>query len=165
MTSSTDRIEKRLLLRAPQDRVWRAISDSAAFGSWFGMELEGNFKPGVQIGGRIRPTTADPEVAKMQEPHAGMAVTLFVEQVVPMTLFSFRWHPFAIEAGVDYSGEPATLVTFTLEAVEGGTLLTLIESGFDDLPIERRARAFEANNEGWAIQMQLIEKYLLQPQS
>ncbi len=165
MTSSTDRIEKRLFLRAPQERVWRAISDAKQFGDWFGMELDGDFVPGKQISGRIKPTTADATVAKMQEKYTGTPVAFFVEQIQPMDLFSYRWHPFAIDTTIDYSSEPMTLVTFTLEPADGGTFLRVVETGFDSIPIARRADAFEANDEGWALQMQLIEKYLLQPQS
>lgn len=165
MTSSTDRIEKRVLLRAPQEKVWRAISDANEFGNWFGMELDGPFTPGAQMTGRIKPTKADAAVAKIQEKYTGAPVAFFVSQVEPMSRFSFRWHPFAIDSTVDYSNEPMTLVTFTLEPVEGGTALTIVESGFDAIPIERRANAFEANEEGWGMQLQLIEKYLLLPQS
>lgn len=163
MISSTDRIEKRVLLRAPQERVWRAISDAAEFGSWFGVELDGSFASGAATAGRIKPTTADAEVAKMQEQYTGMPMTFYVEQMEPMRLFSFRWHPFAIDTTVDYSNEPMTLVTFTLEPVEGGTLLTIVESGFDSIPIARRADAFEANDEGWGLMVKLIEKHLLAP--
>jgi uncharacterized protein YndB with AHSA1/START domain len=160
MSSFTDRIEKRVFLRAPQERVWRAISDSGQFGSWFGMEVEGDFAPGQWAKGRIRPTTADPGVAKMQERYAGAPIEFYVEQIEPMTTFSFRWHPFAIDRTVDYSKEPMTLVTFTLEPAEGGTTLTIVESGFDAIPIERRADAFEANDEGWDIMSQIIERYV-----
>jgi len=165
MMTSTDRIEKRVLLCASQERVWRAISDATQFGNWFGMELDGSFVPGAQLRGRIKPTIADATVAKMQEPHAGMPLAFYVERMEPMSVFAYRWHPFAIDGSVDYSKEPMTLVTFTLEATEGGTVLTVVESGFDSIPIERRADAFEANEEGWALQMQVIEKYLLLPQS
>jgi uncharacterized protein YndB with AHSA1/START domain len=162
MISSTDRIEKRVLLRAPQERVWRAISDAAEFGSWFGVELDGGFAPGATIAGRIKPTDADADVAKMQEKYAGMPMTFYVEQIEPMRLLSFRWHPFTIDTTVDYSSEPMTLVTFTLEPIEGGTLLTIVESGFDAIPIGRRADAFDANDEGWGLMAKLIEKHLLQ---
>ncbi len=162
MTFSTDRIEKRALLRAPQERVWNAISNSVEFGSWFGMELDGPFRPGTQITGRIRPTQVDPTVAKLQESYAGTPVAFFVDRIKPMTMFSFRWHPFAVDKKADYSGEPMTLVTFALEPAEDGTLLTLTESGFDSIPIQRRAAAFEANDGGWSAQMQLIEKHLQQ---
>ena len=148
MTSSTDRIEKRVLLRAPQNKVWHAISDAAEFGNWFGMELDGNFAPGAQMTGRIKPTTADAEVAKMQEPYTGKPVAFYIEHVEPMSLFSFRWHPFAVDGAIDYSKEPMTLVTFTLEPTDGGTMLTVVESGFDAIPIERRASAFEAGGFG-----------------
>ncbi len=163
MTSSTDRIEKRVFLRAPQGRVWRAITDAGEFGTWFGLELEGSFAPGAPVTGRIKPTKVDAAVAQLQEKYAGMPLAFFVERIEPMSFFSFRWHPFAIESAVDYSSEPMTLVTFTLEPAEGGTVLTVVESGFDAIPIERRASAFEANEGGWAIQLQLVEKYLLTP--
>jgi uncharacterized protein YndB with AHSA1/START domain len=162
MPSSTDSIEKQIFLRAPQERVWRAISDANEFGSWFGMELDEAFTPGKQITGRIKPTIADPGVAAIQEKYTGAPVAFFIDQIRPMNLFSFRWHPFAVDSNVDYSSEPMTLVTFTLEPAEGGTILNVTESGFDAIPIERRAAAFESNEEGWAMQMQLIEKYLLQ---
>jgi uncharacterized protein YndB with AHSA1/START domain len=165
MTSSTDRIEKRVFLRAPQERVWQAISDATQFGDWFGVEFDGAFAPGAQLTGKIRPTKADPEVAKMQERYTGMAMAIYVETIEPMNVLSFRWHPFAIDSTVDYSREPMTLVTFTLAPAGDGSTLTIVESGFDAIPLERRADAFEANNEGWELQAQMIEKYLLLPAS
>jgi uncharacterized protein YndB with AHSA1/START domain len=157
---SSDRIEKKILLRASRSRVWRALTDSKEFGSWFGMRLEGPFVAGATMRGTIVPTTADPETAQAQKPYEGKPVEFLVDRIEPERLFSLRWHPFAIEAGVDYSKEPMTLITFTLEARESGVLLTVIESGFDGLPLERRAAAFKANDGGWAKQMELIEKYL-----
>jgi hypothetical protein len=97
----------------------------------------------------------------MQEKHTGTPATLYVERIEPMSSFSFRWHPFAIDGAVDYSNEPMTLVTFTLEPAKGGTMLAVVESGFDAIPIERRADAFDANEEGWGMQLHLIEQYLL----
>ena len=161
MASSTDRIEKELVLRAPQEKVWRAISDASQFGNWFGVEFDGEFAPGTTMTGRIKPTTVDTAVAEMQKKYAGMPFAFVVDRMEPISLFSFRWHPFAIDPNVDYSHEPMTLVTFTLEATAEGTLLRIVESGFDSVPIERRADAFEANAEGWGLQMQLIEKYLM----
>jgi uncharacterized protein YndB with AHSA1/START domain len=163
MTSSTDRIEKETVLRAPQEKVWHAISNAREFGNWFGVEFDSEFAPGTTITGRIKPTTVDPAVAEMQKKYAGMPFTFVVDRVEPMSLFSFRWHPFAIEPNVDYSHEPMTLVTFTLQPTTGGTLLRIVETGFDSIPIERRAEAFEANAEGWGMQMQLLEKYLPSP--
>src|SRR5215469_16292602 len=115
MASPTDSIEKRIVLRAPQERVWHAISDAKAFGEWFGMDLDGPFVPGKRMTGRIRPTIADAEIAKMQEKYTGKPLELHVERIQPMRLMSFRWHPFAIDDAVDYSKEPMTLVTFLLE--------------------------------------------------
>jgi len=157
---ATDRIEKRVLLHAPLDRVWHAISDAKQFGTWFGVELDGPFVAGARMTGRIVPTQVDPEIAKLQEPYSGRAFEYTVERIEPMRRFSFRWHPFAVDPNVDYSKEPTTLVVFELEEVAGGTSLTITESGFDRIPLERRAKAFEANEGGWAKQTELIAKYL-----
>jgi uncharacterized protein YndB with AHSA1/START domain len=157
---STDRIEKQVILRASPERVWRAISDSKQFGSWFGVDFDGPFVAGARITGKIVPTTVDPEIAKAQAPYTGMTFDFTVDRIDPMRLFSFRWHPFAIDPKVDYSHEPTTLVVFALEEVAGGTKLTITESGFDEIPLARRARAFTANEEGWRMQAMLISKYL-----
>jgi uncharacterized protein YndB with AHSA1/START domain len=160
MDTTTDRIEKKVLLRAPLERVWHAISDAKQFGSWFGVEFDGPFVPGRRMNGRIVPTTVDPEVAKSQKPYEGAKFEITVERIEPMKLFSFRWHPFAVEKGVDFSAEPTTLVEFVLQEVAGGSMLAIVESGFDRIPLKRRATAFSANEEGWTAQAKLIEKYL-----
>lgn len=160
MVSTTDRIEKRIQLRASQERVWRAISDPVEFGSWFGMEFDGTFAAGAEVRGRTKPTAADAAVAERQKKYAGVPVAFFIERIEPMHTFAFRWHPFAIDTSVDYSKEPMTLVTFSLEPADGVTTLTVVETGFDSIPIARRADAFEANEEGWTMQLQLVEKYL-----
>jgi uncharacterized protein YndB with AHSA1/START domain len=160
MTNSTDRIEKQVVLRAPRERVWRAVSDAQQFGTWFGVEFDGPFVAGTQLTGRITPTKVDAEIAKAQEPHAGKAFEWTVERIEPPRLISFRWHPFAVEPNFDYSQEPTTLVTFELEETAEGTKLTISESGFDRIPLERRLKAFAANEQGWHAQAQLIAKYL-----
>jgi uncharacterized protein YndB with AHSA1/START domain len=157
---STDRIEKKILLQAPRERVWRAISDSKQFGSWFGVEFDGAFSEGARLNGKIAPTTVDANVAEMQKPYAGMPFEFVVGRIEPMRRISFRWHPFAVEPDIDYSNEPMTLIVFELEEVPGGTLLSITESGFDRIPLERRAKAFESNEGGWEMQTKLIEKYL-----
>src|SRR5258706_8604143 len=128
---SSDRIEKKMLLRAPKKRIWRALSDSSEFGSWFGVKFDGPFAPGARMRGVVVPTTVDPEVASAQKKYEGMPFEVTIEQMEPERLFSFRWHPYAVEPGVDYSAEPATLVVFALEEVEDGVMLTVTESGFD----------------------------------
>ena len=160
MSTATDRIEKKVLLRAPRERVWRAISDARQFGSWFGVEFDGTFVAGATTIGRIVPTTVDPEAARRQKQYEGVKFEFAIDRIEPQRLFSFRWHPFAVERGVDYSKEPATLVTFELQEEEGGTMLTVTESGFDRIPLERRAKAFAANEQGWAKQLKLIGNYL-----
>lgn len=147
--SSTDRIEKQILLRAPQSRVWRALTDAGEFGAWFRVRLEGAFAAGQRIRGQIT--------------HPGyehIVMEVDVERMEAERLFSFRWHPYAIDPAADYSGEPSTLVEFRLEAVEEGTLLRLVESGFDRLPPHRREEAFRMNDGGWTQQMQNIERHV-----
>jgi len=158
-----NRIEKKTVLKSTRERVWQAISDSARFGAWFGVEFTGPFVAGSWLNGRIVPTKVDPEVARLQEPHTGALFQIFVERIEPMELFSFRWHPFAIDPGYDYSKEPTTLVTFELADTDNGVLLTITESGFEHIPVARRAQAFEANDGGWTHQKKLIEKYLALP--
>ncbi|HEY4059025.1 MAG TPA: SRPBCC family protein [Kofleriaceae bacterium] len=157
---STDQIEKRTVLRAPREKVWRALTEPRQFGAWFGCEFDGPFVAGQRITGRIVPTTVDAAVAKLQEPHRGAPMEWQIDRIEPMTVFSFRWHPFAIDPGVDYSKEPTTLVTFELADAPGGTALRITETGFDKIPLERRAKAFAANDGGWSHQAELIAKYL-----
>jgi uncharacterized protein YndB with AHSA1/START domain len=158
--SQTDRIEKQVLLRAPRDRVWRAISEAERFGAWFGVRFDGAFAAGARLTGRITPTQVDAAVAAAQKPYEGLPFEFVIERVEPMQLFSFRWHPYAVEPGVDYTQEPMTLVTFVLQDAPEGTLLTITESGFDSIPLARRAQAFAANEGGWTHQCQLVEKYV-----
>ncbi|HEY6649143.1 MAG TPA: SRPBCC family protein [Mycobacterium sp.] len=157
---STDRIEKQVVLRAPLDRVWRAISDADEFGQWFGVRFDGPFVAGKSVTGVITPTTVDEDVAHAQEPHAGKSDSWQIVAVEPQRRLAFRWHPYAVEAGTDYSEEPTTLVEFTLTETNDGVLLRIVESGFDKIPAERRTAAFEANSEGWAKQTELVQKYL-----
>jgi len=158
---SMDRIEKKILLRAPRKRVWRALADSKEFGYWFGMKFDGPFTAGAVMRGVISPSKVNAEVAKAQKAHEGMAFEIIIEKVEPERLFSFRWHPFAVEPGVDYSGEPTTLVEFVLEETAEGVLLTVMESGFERIPLARRAKAFSANEGGWAIMVKVIGEYLV----
>jgi len=158
---NTDRIEKKVLLHAPRKRVWRALSDSTEFGTWFGVKFDGPFAPGASLRGVIVPTKVNAEVAKAQKPYEGKPFDITIEQMEPERLFSFRWHPFAVEPGVDYSAEPTTLVEFNLEEMPGGVMLTVTESGFDQIPLARRAKAFTANEQGWGMVVKLVEEYLV----
>jgi uncharacterized protein YndB with AHSA1/START domain len=159
---STDRIEKKILLRAPRKRVWRALTDATEFGSWFGIKFEGAFTPGAHVRGTIVGTKVDADVAKMQKQYEGIWFEITIDRIEPERLFSFRWHPNAVERGVDYSKEPTTLVVFTLEDQADGVMLTVTESGFDQIPLARRAKAFQANEQGWGMVVKLLEKHLAQ---
>jgi uncharacterized protein YndB with AHSA1/START domain len=157
---STDRIEKKILIKAPRSRVWRAISDSKEFGHWFGVKFTEPFKPSTSMKGSMVGTAVDPEIHKAQQKHAGLSFEFVIDRIEPESLFSFRWHPHAIQRDVDYSAEPMTLVEFTLESQGADTLLTVTESGFDRIPLSRRAEAFKANDNGWGLVIGLVGKYL-----
>jgi len=144
-----DRIEKRIELKAPVSRVWQALTDHREFGAWFRVALESPFVPGQEVRGRITWPGAE---------HLTMTAT--VQRMESERLFSFTWHPYAIDLAVDYSAEPPTLVEFTLEAIPDGTLLTVTESGFAALPAHRRDLAFRMNEQGWSIQIQNISQHL-----
>lgn len=159
MNSDTDQIRKQIVLRAPRERVWEAITDAAKFGTWFGVEFDEGFVAGQRVRGRVVPTQVDAEVAKSQEPYTGLEFVVVVERIDAMDHFSFRWHPgSSTEPG--RTDDEMTLVTFELADAEAGILLTITESGFDRVPLERRAKAFADNDGGWAAQTKLIEKYL-----
>ena len=146
---STDRIEKLVNLDAPRSRVWRALTDYTQFNQWFGVSLTAPFTPGAAVGGKIKIRN-----------YEHVTMTIWIESMEPERLFSFRWHPYAIEEGVNYDAEPTTLVTFTLEDAGAGTKLTIVESGFDAIPESRRAKAFSMNERGWAGQAENIRKFL-----
>jgi uncharacterized protein YndB with AHSA1/START domain len=148
-TTSTDRIEKRFEVRAPRARVWRAIADANEFGAWFGMKLEGPFAAGATVQGRLTIKGYDHLTLDMQ-----------VEQIQPERYFSYRWHPYAIDPKVDYSTEPTTLVEFHLEEIADGTAVTIVESGFDRIPLARRAEAYRMNEGGWTGQAKKLAGYV-----
>jgi uncharacterized protein YndB with AHSA1/START domain len=164
MKEITDRIEKKVLLRASRERVWRAISEARQFGTWFGVEFEGEFVAGGVLKGKMVPTKVDAEVAKSQEAYAGIEFVILVDRIEPMRLFSFRWHPYDLEPDRDPMREPMTLVTFELEEAADGIMLTITESGFDAVPLEKRARALASNEQGWEVQSRLIERYVMTEQ-
>jgi uncharacterized protein YndB with AHSA1/START domain len=159
---STDRIEKKVLLRAPRERIWRALSNASEFGHWFGVKFDSPFAPGATLHGVIVGTSVDEEVGKAQKAYAGKPFEITIEKIEPQRLFSFRWHPHATEPDFDYSDEPTTLIEFVLEDAAGGILLTVTESGFDGIPLARRASAFTANEQGWIMMVKVIEKYVTQ---
>ena len=159
---STDRIEKKIFLHAPLKRVWRALSDSNEFGAWFGVKFDGPFTPGAHMRGRIVGTSVDDDVAKAQRQFKDLPFEITIDRIEPEHLLSFRWHPNAVDRTRDYSHEPTTLIEFTLEQVADGVMLTVSESGFDQIPLERRAEAFKSNEQGWGIVVTLVEKYLAQ---
>lgn len=146
-----DRIEKRLELKAPVSRVWRALTDYREFGQWFRVKLDGPFVPGQVSRGHI----TYPGYEHLQW-------EAVVQTMEPERLFSFTWHPYAIDPQVDYSNEPPTLVEFRLEQTPGGTLLLLTESGFDQIPSGRRAEALRMNDGGWTAQMTNIANHVAQ---
>jgi uncharacterized protein YndB with AHSA1/START domain len=165
-----DKIEKRVTLRAPVARVWRAIADAREFGSWFGFKFDGDFAPGKTIRGTFQGELDEaaliehqkslglrPSKVRQPEPNATFCT---VERVEPESYLSFRWIPYGIDADIDPTKEPTTLVELRLEPVAEGTLLTIVESGFDAVPAHRRERAFRMNEGGWAAQADNVKKYV-----
>lgn len=164
MTATTDRIEKQILLHHSRVRVWQAISDSTHFSKWIGLCDHGEFLPGEIFTAKMAPTRFNADFAALQAPYSGLPVRMTIERMEPMSVFAFRFHPFAIDRNFDYSREPMNLVTFTLEQTEqapAGILLTITESGFDRIPAERRATAYPVNERGWSLAIKAIEAYLL----
>jgi uncharacterized protein YndB with AHSA1/START domain len=147
--TTTDRIEKSIELKAPVSRVWRAITDYREFSEWFNVRLESPFEEGKTTVGRIT--------------HPGyehMTMQVVVKTIEPEKLFSYYWHPYAVDMNFDYSREPMTLVEFRFEEIPDGTLLTITESGFDSIPAERREEAFRMNSSGWTAQSNNIAAYV-----
>ena len=149
--SMTDRIEKRIELKAPVSRVWRAITDYREFSAWFRVNLEGPFVPGKITRGKITHPGYE---------HIELEVT--VKEMQPERLFSYTWHPNALDPKVDYSKETPTLVEFRLEKITAGTLLVITESGFDKIPAHRRSEALRGNDSGWTGQIKNIANYVAQ---
>jgi uncharacterized protein YndB with AHSA1/START domain len=147
-SSSTDRIEKQIVLRAPRSRVWRALADAEEFGTWFHARFERAFEPGATVRGKIL------------EQGFEHAIEIVVDRIEPEHLFSFRWHPYAVGPAADFAAEPMTLVEFRLEEIADGTRLTVTESGFDGIPAARRAEAFRMNDHGWTIQIERIGRHV-----
>ena len=151
IAEETDRIERSVVINAPRERVWRALSNAEEFGTWFGANLKGQaFAPGKRARGQIT--------------HCGYEHVYFdvvIERIEPQSLLAYRWHPYPIDPAVDYTKEEPTLVTFTLKDAPGrGTLLTVVESGFDKVPPERRLEAFRMNSRGWEGQMNNIVRHV-----
>ena len=149
--ASTDRIEKRVELRAPRSLVWRAIADASQFATWFHVKLDGTFAEGATTRGQIT-----------ERGYEHLKIEMQVQRIEPERYFAYRWHPYPIDPQVDYSAEPTTLVEFTLEETAGGesTALTIVESGFDRIPLARRAEAYRMNDGGWGGQIKNLEKYV-----
>jgi len=151
--NSTDRIERKILLRAPRARVWRALSDAKEFGDWFGVDFKGkSFEAGKSVKGQIT-----------YPGYEHIVMEVMIDRVIPERLLSWHWHPAAIDPAVDYSQEPTTLVVFELHEGEGGVLLSVIESGQDKIPSHRRATVFRLNSSGWDEQVRNIEKHVAAP--
>jgi uncharacterized protein YndB with AHSA1/START domain len=144
-------IEKQIELKAPVSRVWRALTDHQEFGQWFGIKFDGPFKPGELATGQI----TIPNYQHVQ-------CLFYIQKMEPESLFSYKWHPYAVDPAVDYSKEEPTLVEFKLEKTATGTLLRVNETGFDKIPAHRRLEALRKNEGGWAQQMKNIERHVTQ---
>lgn len=147
--TETDRIEKEIVIRAPRSKVWRALTDSQEFGKWFRAAMRDPFVPGAPAAGN-----------STYPGYEHLTFEVQVERMEPERLFSWRWHPYAVDPAQDYSQEPTTLVVFELEEIPEGTRLKVTESGFDRIPLARRAEAFRMNSGGWEEQVGNIARYV-----
>ena len=147
--TTPDHIERSIIIPAPRERVWNALTDANQFADWFRVKLQGPFEPGATVRGSVN-----------EKDFQGLPVEMEIGQMESGKRFSWRWHPAAINPKVDYSREPTTLVEFRLEDAPAGTHLTVVESGFSEIPPERRDAAYRMNYEGWGIQMSRIEEYV-----
>jgi uncharacterized protein YndB with AHSA1/START domain len=146
---ATDYIARQALLRVPRNRTYEALTTPKEFGSWFGVVLDGGFSPGARIQGRVT-----------NEGYQHLTWEITVVDMVPDRLFSWTWHPYAIREDRDYRSETPTLVTFLLQDAPEGTLLTVVESGFDQLPEDRREEAYKMNEQGWIWEMKAVTDHL-----
>lgn len=148
--SIPDRIEKKVLLHAPVGKVWSALSDARQFGAWFGVDFAGGtFAPGARLRGKI-----------LHPGYEHLTMDITIDRMEPERMLSWRWHPYPIDPKADYTAEPTTHVSFELAGGQGSTILTIVESGFDRIPLSRRAEAFRENEQGWEQQVRAIEKHL-----
>ncbi|MDO8772542.1 MAG: SRPBCC family protein [Burkholderiaceae bacterium] len=149
-SSDTDRIERSIVLNASRSRVWRALSNAEEFGDWFGVNLKDKtFAPGQCVQGQMT-----------IKGHEDCMFDIVVERVEPEQLLSYRWHPYAMDPKIDYEKEQRTVVTFTLKDAGDGTLFTVLETGFDNVPPERRLEAFRMNSRGWEAQMGCLQRHV-----
>ena len=146
---NSDRIEKNVVLRAPRAKVWHALTDAQALGAWFGLKLDGPITAGARLKGQVT-----------HKGYEHITLEIVVERMEPERLFSWRWHPHAVDPKADYSQEPMTSVVFELADDPGGTRLTVVESGFDSIPLARRMEAYRGNEQGWGLQMEAIARYV-----
>lgn len=149
-SAQSNQIERNILIHTPRARVWHALSNAEAFGTWFGAKLAGQtFAPGQRVRGPITICSYE---------HVWFDVV--IERMEPERLLSYRWHPYPVDPAIDYAKEEPTLVTFTLEDAPGNaTLLKVVESGFDKVPPERRLEAFRMNSNGWEAQLANISRH------
>lgn len=154
MNASTDRIEKQITLKAPRSRVWQALTTAEKFGEWFGVNLTGKI---FTVGARIQG-----EQASCSGEKKGQIWDAVIERIDPEKFFAYRWHPYIADSSIDLSHEPRTLVEFELAEITNGTLLRVVESGFDALSTARQHEAMPMHINGWEHQIKNIEAYLAQ---
>ena len=150
----SDVVERHTIIAAPIERVWAALTEVEQFNSWFGVELEQPFVPGQISRGKIGAINSSADDC------GALDMTIWIERMEAPCLFSYRWHPFAIDSDRDYSDEPKTLVEFHLESVDGGTRLIVRETGFEALPADRIEPSWRANDRGWAVQVERVKAYV-----
>ena len=143
------RIDRTIEIAAPPERVWRALTDVAELSEWFQVTIEGHIAPGSELW-----------MTSVLPQHAGQRWPVRILELTPPRRVVWQWHPGEVDPARDYSREPQTTVTFTLEPSEQGTRLSLAETGFDALALERRAKAFADNSQGWTEVLDWLQRYV-----
>jgi uncharacterized protein YndB with AHSA1/START domain len=159
---SEDRIEKHVVIRAPRDRVWKALTDSKEFGRWFGVRFEGPFAPGRSVRGVITPSELATPEETAGHPYLGKPMVFQIERLDPPHRFSYRWQPIEGRKSIEAEDGPSTLVEFTLEETKDGTQLTVVETGFSAIPATHRKAAYESHDGGWTVQVDRVRVHIEQ---
>ena len=136
-----DRIERTIEVAHPPAKVWAALTTAEGLGAWFGNSATIDLRPG----GSAQMTWASGDEASMR-----------IERVEEPTVFGFTWGIY----GLPDDDPRRTYVEFTLAPISTGTRLTVIESGFAQLPEDSYHKAFDGNTEGWASELGELVAYL-----
>ena len=143
------RIDRTIELNAPRERVWRALTNADELSAWFQVKIEGAVAPDIDVW-----------MTSLHPGHAGQRFRVRFTEMTPPERFVWEWHPGEVDPERDYSREPRTTVTFTLEPSARGTRLSVSETGFDEIALARRAKVYKDNSQGWLEVLVWLQTYV-----